>query len=552
MAVVKMGQIKRTPAKAIQYIVRDDATSNGLYVSTNAAVIDPTDHAAIARAMGDTTRRVGVTAPKSGSVLMHHVIQSFDPSETVNPEIAHRLGERFAENITGGKHEYVVTTHLDKNHVHNHIMFNAVNMETGRKYRVQRHTIGVMREQSDVLCREFGLRVLPSPERTAAPSLAEIYATIKGNSHKHFLRTEIDKAVGTAGTWEDFEARLQLAGVETNRRSGTLAFRDESASRTIRDWKLGEAYQEDAIMARITGTQNSRIDVDESMIVRQDDDAVVVRVPGTEGSRHLTFARDHVVQHHRTMRVYLPSAADHVLATKDGIYAESVSTEGLYAHFSRPKAVEAREVQGRYASALRGSVKDADLSRWGASLTVLRQMQDRVNAQARWLSDGAEVTDALRRARVELGMTRARFQASLVALTDVAGQPDIDKQTVAALAAELRTLERSIDRLKRDVNVLDAIEEPPRKERPVNERIQNRLRQQQDQEQRRERQRAVAQTGTAEAAEDFKRDREAGDGDGNDTQASPTRSLAERIRARAATQQATQTPKDEGHGAPRR
>lgn len=551
MAYVKIGQIKSTPARAIKYITRPDATNDGLLVSTNAAVIDPSDWSAIASAMGETTRRVGKTEPREGSVLAHHVIQSFDPSEPVDSETAHRIGEQLAEQITGGAHEYVVATHLDKGHVHNHIIFNAVNMETGLKFRAQRNTLAGIRDRSDELCRSAGLSVMPPAKRTGAPMLAEVYATIKGDSHKHFLRTEIDKAAGAAVTWQDFEAALQRAGIETNRRSGTLAFRDESRSRTIRDWRLGEAYQEDAIMARINRALTNRIDVDQSMIVRESAGKMTVRVPGTRGGRHLTVDTNHVVQHGRTMRVYLPSAADHVLATKQGTYAETVSTEGLYAYFSRPKLNEAREVRGRYAAALHGGVKDADMSRWGASLTVLRQMQDRVNAQSRWLSGGSDVQDALTKARVELATTRASFQTQLVALADAASDPDSDRRTTDVIAAQLRTMERTIDKLKRDVNVLDAMEEPPRKDRPLNERIQNRARAQQTQEQRRERQRQLDARGTEEAVKDFKGDREIGDGDGNDMQVNPTRSLADRIKARAAKQQPHRPDDDNDRGARR-
>lgn len=552
MAYVKIGQIKSTPARAIKYITRPDATNDGLLVSTNAAVIDPSDWSAIATAMGETTSRVGVTQPRKGSVLAHHVIQSFDPSEPVDSDTAHRIGEQLAEQITGGQHEYVVATHLDKGHVHNHIIFNAVNMETGRKYRAQPRTLNEIRMQSDELCKVAGLSIMPPPQRTNAPSLAEIYATIRGDSHKHFLRTEIDKAAGAAATWQDFEAALQRAGVETNRRSGTLAFRDESRSRTIRDWRLGEAYQEDAIMARINRALTNRIDVDQSMIVRESTETLTVRVPGTHGGRHLTVSRDHIVQHGRTMRVYLPTAADHVLATKQGNYAQTISTEGLYAYFSRPKLPEVREVKGRYAAAMHGSFKDADMSRWGASLTVLRQMQDKVNAQSRWLSGGTDVQEALLKARAELATTRASFQAQLVALADAADDPEASRRTTDVLAAQLRTMERTIDRLKRDVNVLDAMEEPPRKDRPLNERIQNRARERQTQEQRREHQRQLDARGTEEAVKDFKRDREAGDGDGNDMQASPTRSLADRIKARAAKQQPHRPDDDDERGARRR
>ena len=91
-----MGQIKATLAKAIAYISRDDATNQGLYVSTNTAVVDPSDWRAVTNAMQATAERVGVSKPREGSVLAHHVIQSFDPSQKVSPEEAHRIGVQMA------------------------------------------------------------------------------------------------------------------------------------------------------------------------------------------------------------------------------------------------------------------------------------------------------------------------------------------------------------------------------------------------------------------------------------------------------------------------
>jgi type IV secretory pathway VirD2 relaxase len=161
MAVVKMGQIKSTPAKALAYIARPDATADGVWVSTNAdTIIDPSDFKAVARQFEQTAQRVGVSKAREGSVLAHHVIQSFDPKDGVDTATAHRLGVQLAEQITGGSHEYMIATHLDKGHVHNHIILNAVNRETGRRFRVQKSTIGNIRDMSDELCRAQGLSVV--------------------------------------------------------------------------------------------------------------------------------------------------------------------------------------------------------------------------------------------------------------------------------------------------------------------------------------------------------------------------------------------------------
>lgn len=551
MAYVKIGQIKATPAKAIKYIVRDDATNDGLFVSTNTAVIDPSDHVAIAQAMGATTQRVGVSRPRVGSVLAHHVIQSFDPSETVSPEVAHRVGVKLAEAITGGEHEYVIATHLDKGHVHNHIIFNAVNMQTGRKFRAQRGTLREMRLTSDELCVEAGLKVMPAPKRTGAEALSDFYLAMRGTSHKRFLQTEIDKAAARATDWQAFESLLERAGVETNRRSGSTTFRDESMGRAMKDWRLGEAYTETAIMARLSRQDVSRLDVDRSMIVREDGDAVTVRVPGTRGQLHLTVQRSQLVQHGRTLRAYVPVHAKHALADRRGRYAQTVGTAGLYDYFSRPKELTSREVAGRYAGALRGDLKDADLSTWSGSLTALRQMQDRVNTKARWLRDEPDVEVARLKAYAELAGTRAAFQSQLVALSDALDDPDRQVGHVEVLAAQLRLLDRDVEKLKRDVGVLDALAAPrtertettERKVPTVKEQITATAARLSRERATAEQQRHTDASGRAEARtdsdndrmvsrEDHENDRLQGDADGDPTVAHP-KTLAQKIQERA-------------------
>ena len=561
MAYVKMGQIKSTPAKAIKYIVRDDATMDGLFVSTNAAVIDPSDHAAIAQAMGETTQRVGKTKPRNGSVLAHHVIQSFDPAEPVDAETAHRIGEELAERITGGEHEYVIATHLDKGHVHNHIIFNAVNMETGRKFRCQRDTVRSIRKISDELCVKQNLTVMPEPKRTGAESLGDFYMSIRGTSHKRLLQTEIDKAAARATTWEQFEAVLERAGVETNRRTGSTTFRSEDMGRSMKDWRLGEAYTESAIMARLARTKVERLDVDRSMIVKETEGALTVRVPGTRGNMQLTLDRSQLVQHGRTIRAYVPAKSDHALSDRRGQYARTVSTAGLYEFFSRPKQVTTREVAGRYAGPLRGSLKDADMSTWGSSLTVLRQMQDRVNAQARWLREDPDAAAAVQKARAELAGTRAAFQSQLVALSDALDDPERDPAHLDVLAAQLRQLDREVERLKRDVGVLETLAHPEPDRTTTTERkkvptLQDSIQAQAD---RLARERASA-TGarTADEAgrrtsrrdsdddravtrEDHENDRLQGEADGDPTVARP-KTLAEQIQERAKTLRKNGTP----------
>lgn len=449
MAVVKMGQIKSTPAKALAYISRPDATSDGVWVSTNAdTIIDPSDFKAVARQFAHTAETVGVSKPREGSVLAHHVIQSFDPKDGVDAATAHRIGVQLAEQITGGSHEYMIATHLDKGHVHNHIIVNAVNRDTGRKLRVQRSTIGEIRDLSDALCKGEGLRVLPNPERATGRSFADIYRVLKGESAKQFIRTEIDKAAVKARSWVEFEATLARAGIETSTRggrNGTLSFREVSMARPVRDYRLGVGYTEASIMARLTRQVVNQIGVDVSMVTKETSDTMTVVVPGTRRELHLTVAKTQVVRHGRALRLYVPANDEHLLSDRSGNLARTVKTDDLYQWFSRPDldAVKTKQLGGQLAG------------QWGGRLSELRELQQRVNAKSRWMQErGASVDDALARATTFVTDRHFAYQTTLVAATELMVTPGSDQKEVAALHAQLRLLEREIDTTRADIQSL--------------------------------------------------------------------------------------------------
>lgn len=455
MAVVKMGQIKSTVAKALAYIARPDATSDGLWVSTNAAVIDPGDFKAIARQFSDTAERVGVSAPRAGSVLAHHVIQSFDPKDGMSADLAHKIGVQLAERLTGGSHEYMIATHLDKGHVHNHIILNAVNFESGRKFRVQKGTIGSIRDLSDELCVAAGLSVLPKPERASGRSLADTYRVLKGESAKQFLRTEIDKAAARATSWVELEAILARAGIETSvrgGRAGTVSFREMSMGRPVRDYRLGAAYTEESIMARMSKSVVNMIGVDASMIVRETRDTVTVTVPGTGRELQLTVAKTQLVRRERALRLYVPAAGTHLLSDRKGNLARTVSTAGLYEFFSRPNIAEATK------HAKQKQMDAGIVAGWGASLSELRALSERINAKTRWMSPhGIGAAPAVERASAHLALQQEAFQTALVAVAENLADPKGDPDVLRVLSAELRIIERDMETVKNDIRALSQL-----------------------------------------------------------------------------------------------
>ena len=151
MAITKIHAIKSTLGKALDYIENPDKTDGQMLVSgyncePQTASIDFEMTAVLAHKARNLKR-------KRSTNLAYHLIQSFSPEDAVTPEQAHELGKKLAFEYTGGKYEYVVATHIDKGHIHNHIMLNAVSFYDYKKLRtVPYRTARQIRDISDRLC----------------------------------------------------------------------------------------------------------------------------------------------------------------------------------------------------------------------------------------------------------------------------------------------------------------------------------------------------------------------------------------------------------------
>ena len=151
MAITKIHAIKSTLGKALAYIENPDKTDGQMLVSgyncePQTASIDFEITPALAQKARNLKR-------KRSTNLAYHLIQSFSPEDAVTPEQAHELGKKLAFEYTGGKYEYVVATHIDKGHIHNHIMINAVSFYDYKKLRtVPYRTARQIRDISDRLC----------------------------------------------------------------------------------------------------------------------------------------------------------------------------------------------------------------------------------------------------------------------------------------------------------------------------------------------------------------------------------------------------------------
>lgn len=232
-------------SKAIAYILNPEKTDEKLLVSSYGCASET-----VAREFEWTRKIAEQKGMNPVRIIARHVIQSFEIGE-VTPELAHEIGKQFADEILGGKYEYVLTTHIDKDHVHNHLIFNAVDFVDYHAYKSYKRIYYDMREVSDRLCKENGLSVIP-PSQNKGMGYKEYTEAKRGTSWKQKLKQTIDRIVITAKDYDDFLRLMQEAGYEI-KTGKYISFRAKGQERFTRSKTIGENYTEERIKERIAG-----------------------------------------------------------------------------------------------------------------------------------------------------------------------------------------------------------------------------------------------------------------------------------------------------------
>jgi hypothetical protein len=278
MAVTKIKPVKSALKQRIEYIQNPAKSDGNMLVSTFGCAYETADfefESTLSRAL------------EKGNNLAHHLIQSFEPGEST-PEQAHEIGKRLADEITKGRHEYVLTTHIDKGHIHNHLIFCAASFIDYKKYVSNKKSYYEIRNFSDKLCKEYSLSVV-TPGQDKGKSYAEYAADLQGGgSWKSKLKTVIDTIIPQSKDFEDFLKRLEAAGHEI-KRGKYISVRAPGQERFTRTKTLGEDYTEDTITKRIAGEYTRVVPSPE-----QDEQAVdlAAYAPETPGADIDIFAVD--------------------------------------------------------------------------------------------------------------------------------------------------------------------------------------------------------------------------------------------------------------------
>ena len=243
MAYIKIFPIKVTDKKALDYITNPDKTDEKLLVSSFGCSPETADlEFAMTREM---TKKNGMD---KGNNLAFHLIQSFKPGE-VDAETAHRLGQQFADEVLKGKYEYVISTHVDKNHIHNHIIFNAASFVDHHKYVSNKRSYHKICRISNRICQENGLATsMPTEEK--GKSYKENMEYHRGTSWKAKVRVAVDKAIWSSINYDEFLQKMQLAGYEI-RQGKHLSFRAPEQKNFTYMKSLGSYYTEENVRVRL-------------------------------------------------------------------------------------------------------------------------------------------------------------------------------------------------------------------------------------------------------------------------------------------------------------
>ncbi|MFC5647690.1 relaxase/mobilization nuclease domain-containing protein [Paenibacillus solisilvae] len=244
MPYVKQITIRTTLNRSLKYIVNETKTDEGwLVTGVNCAT---NDKLAYKQMIGNKKKH-----NKEEGTLGFHFIQSFKEKEITDPYISHEIGLKWAEKMFGDKYQFIISTHLDKGHYHNHIIINSVSLD-GRKFNACKQSLKDAREYSDEVAKDYNLNVIPFQKDSISKSYKEWKDDKRGNSWKTQIRNDIDTVIKSSKSFEDFMVQMeQLRYTIKQGRVKYMTFKHPDMERSVRGKTLGYEYSEEKIKERI-------------------------------------------------------------------------------------------------------------------------------------------------------------------------------------------------------------------------------------------------------------------------------------------------------------
>ncbi len=249
MHVNKGKTIAQSLGDRTDYAINPDKTLDGEYVSSYECSPETVD----TEFLLSKQKYSSITGrePQQGrDIIAYQIRQAFLPGE-VTPEQANKIGYELAMRFTGGQHQFIVATHIDKAHVHNHIIFNSTTLDCMHKFNNYKNSAEVVREISDRLCLDNDISIIENPA-PKGKHYAEWKAEREGVSWKAKLRKTIDELLPGCTDFDHFLRRMEAAGYEV-KHGKYISFHAPDQERFTRAKTLGTEYAEDVLRAKISG-----------------------------------------------------------------------------------------------------------------------------------------------------------------------------------------------------------------------------------------------------------------------------------------------------------
>ena len=254
MPYVKSISVHATVDKSLRYILNPDKTESQLYTVSINCTTDARDAYLQMKAVYEHFARDKYNSPPplegKGTVKAIHYIISFADSENVSPELAHKLAMTFVRKNFGDEVQAVIATHVDKSHVHSHIIVNSYSL-SGQKYYANRNTLRKARENINGICRAFGITpALNFENKGCSIDHYEWEQRKKGTSWKEQIRQTIDELIPTVNSLDELLQALEERGYEV-KRGKYISVKAPGQERFVRTKTLGEEYTAESLNTRI-------------------------------------------------------------------------------------------------------------------------------------------------------------------------------------------------------------------------------------------------------------------------------------------------------------
>ena len=245
MTVIKMPKQSNGPVHSskdlnqlIDYVMNPEKTNDFEYVS-GQNILDI--HSTCDEMLATRTMAIALkNKPRKNEIYGYHFVQSFSPDDHLTPEQAHEIGLKTMKEYLGNSAEFIIATHTDKPHLHNHIVLNATDPLTLNKFQQSKNDLERLKEISDNISKEYGCKIIVRPEQKLGNSHKNYLVYLAQNSYRKEIKNKLEFLVNHSHTWEDFKEKASALNlkVDDTKKYTTYLLEGSEQTKKIRDRSL--------------------------------------------------------------------------------------------------------------------------------------------------------------------------------------------------------------------------------------------------------------------------------------------------------------------------